>query len=187
MLNDDPIGPPDLDDEFRVEPGDMLYKPLRKGNAIMLNAGTVLTVDLIHKIADAGLLGEARRSIKKAIKAPLGEEVARHFDVEIEKAQRIRDSLSGLRAILWLLLFCTAGYAALGNFQNLFYVYLAAGIFGSVVITYLVTMSVYDKQTALMKQKSARIRDARRRLEEEAERNQMGKIDEMRSRLEGGW
>ncbi len=182
---DDAIGGPEYDDDFQVEPGDMLYKPLRKGQAIMLNAGTVLTTAMIAKISEAGLLIEARRCIKKAIKDPgISAEVTAHYDAEIDKAQRIRDSLSALRAILWLLLVASGGYAALTQMANIFYVYLAGGMFVSIVVTYLVSMSVYDKQTELMKAKSDRIKQARRRLEERVEATRQEKIEAMKHRLE---
>ncbi|MBM3268392.1 MAG: hypothetical protein FJZ01_12145 [Candidatus Sericytochromatia bacterium] len=186
MQEDDEIlGRPDLDDDFQVEAGDMLYKPIRKGQAIMLNAGTVLTPTMIAKIAEAGLLDEARRCIKKAIRDPgLAASVSAHYDAEIDKAQRIRDSLSSLRLILWLLLAASGGYAALTQMANIFYVYLAGGMFVAIVITYLVSMGVYDGQTKLMKEKSDRIKAARRKLEERAERTRQEKIEAMRHRLE---
>lgn len=183
--DDDLIPPPEFDDDFKVEPGDMLYKPLKKGNAILLNAGTVLTADHIAKIQESGLMAEARRCIKKAIRDPATTVVSTtHYDAEIEKAERIRDSLSGLRMILWLLLCVAGGYSVLDRFQNLFYLYLAGGIFGSIVVTYLVSIHIYDRQTALMKEKSEKIREARRRLEEKQERARQEKIEEMRHRME---
>lgn len=186
MYDDDELlAPPDFDDTFKVEPGDMLYKPLKKGNAILLNAGTVLTPAHIEKIAESGLMGEARRCIKKAIRDPgITAVVTTRYDAEIEKAQRIRDSLGGLRMILWLLLCVAGGYSLLNQFHNLFYVYLAGSIFVAIVVTYLVSINIYDKQTALMKEKSDKIKEARRRLEEKQEKARQEKIEEMRHRME---
>jgi hypothetical protein len=183
--NDDQMGPPDFDEDFRVEPGDMLYKPLKKGQAILLNAGTVLTEAHINKIAESGLLEEAKRCIKKAIRDPgITEGVGAQYDAEIDKAQRIRDSLKGLLAMLWLLLIASGGYTALQQFKDLFNIYLTVGIFVAIVITYLVSMSVFDNQTRLMKAKSDRIKEARRRLEERAERARAEKVEEMKHRMQ---
>ncbi len=183
--DEDSLTPLDLDDNFKVEPGDMLYKPLRKGQAILLNAGTVLTVEHIAKIRESGLMDDARRCIKKAIRdSGATAVVTTRYDAEIEKAQRIRESLSGLRTILWLLLVVAGGYSLLNQFSNLFYVYLAGGLFVSIVVTYLVSFNIYDRQTALAKEKSDKIKEARRRLEERVEKVRQEKAEEMRHRME---
>lgn len=180
-----PVDPATIDG-FELEPGDMLFKPLRKGKAVLLNAGTILTSALIDKIEQTGLMEEARRCIKKAVKQKI-QPGTLLYDVEMEKAQRLRDALTGFRAILWLLMFCCLGYAGflyMSAGDYMIYLYGLTAIFASIVITYIVSMQVYDGQAKLMKRKSLELKATRARAEQAAIAQRDEKVKEMRHWME---
>lgn len=132
---------------FVVAPGDVLYRPLRKGDAFLLRAGTVLTADLIRKIEDVGLIEEARRAITKPVREPESAPVeVRDRPSNPNTSIRIREAFSGFQAILWLSMCATVGYSVLNGFRDVVYTYASIGLFAASVVTYLASIQICKYQ-----------------------------------------
>lgn len=134
-------------------PGEVLQRDLIQPNtqAIFVPGGTVLTAEVIMKIRQAGLEDLALECVATRKQAMHAGIILRRFapssvlsatEIAQMRAERLVESATGMRAVLYLLLVASLGFTIMTGAQN--FIIVTAAIFGALVLSYVGTAGIAE-------------------------------------------